>query len=116
MMLTISAGEILGVYGAGTLAGGKGQLLPTILGTLLGTGAALGVYRAAFKDNFVPGMVVSSVLPPLGAILGYELSAYFSGYHYLSMESPRSDSSIRLVPILGRSSEGSPMAGLAGQF
>jgi hypothetical protein len=116
MMLTISVGETLGVYGAGTLAGGKGQLLPTIGGALLGTGAALGVYRAAFNDNFFPGMVVSSVLPPLGAILGYELSHALSGYGYWTLESPRSGSSVRLVPIMGRSSEGSLMGGLAGQF
>lgn len=115
-MLTVSASETLAVYGAGRLAGGKGQLLPTIGGAALGTGAALAMYRTSFDSNFMPGMVASVVLPPLGAILGYELSHAFSGDDYLTLESSRSGSSLRLVPVMGRSSEGSLMGGMAGQF
>ena len=104
------------MYGAGRLAGGKGELLPTIGGAALGTGAALAVYRTSFDSNWVPGMMASAVLPPLGAILGYELSHAFSGFDYSTLESTRSSSSLRLVPVMGRSSEGSLMGGLVGQF
>ncbi len=115
-ILTISVGETLGVYGAGALAGGDGRLLPTIGGTALGTGAALAVFSASKDADFIPGMVASSVLPTLGAVLGYELSAAFHRDEALSLESPRSRSSLRLVPVMGRSSAGSLMGGLAGQF
>ncbi|WP_224364322.1 hypothetical protein [Hyalangium versicolor] len=116
VMFALTAGETLGVYGAGALAGGNGQLLPTIGGSALGTGAALALFNVAQDSNFIPGMAASALLPPLGAILGYELSAAFSHHEAFSQESSRPASGLRLMPVMGRSPRGAPMGGLAGQF
>ncbi|WP_224245498.1 hypothetical protein [Hyalangium gracile] len=115
MMLTLTAGETLGVYGAGALAGGEGRLLPTIGGSALGTGAALALFSVAQDDESVPGMVAAAVLPTLGAVLGYELSAAFSSRGE-RVEPSSSRASLRLMPMMGQSREGVPMAGLIGRF
>ncbi len=66
----------VGVYTAGTLAGGRGSLGYTMLGGL--TGALLSVPVIALSDSVdakAAGAVAVIVLPVLGSILGYEWSA-----------------------------------------
>jgi len=66
-----AAGCPLGTCGAGALLGQTGRFLPALLGSTAGMAAAVGVALLGADDAF---LVSAAVLPPAGAVIGYNLS------------------------------------------
>ncbi|NTX14651.1 hypothetical protein HUA76_28035 [Myxococcus sp. CA056] len=69
----MALGAAMGTYAAGSVMKGRGSLVATLVGGLAGTGAGvLGFFARDGADLF--GIITIFALPPIGAMLGYELS------------------------------------------
>lgn len=114
-VLGAGLGSGLGVYGTGSLMGGDGDFLATMLGAGLGTGAAFLFLNAAKDDLNGNAMVFTSLAMPLaGAIAGYEVSGALAGY---TPSPPRwSSKSPKLIPVATTTKDGGVLGGLVGRF
>jgi len=67
-----AAGCPLGVWGAGTLGRQRGRFLPALLGSATGMVGAAGL--GALTSNFSVFALSAVALPPIGAVVGYNMS------------------------------------------
>jgi hypothetical protein len=107
------SGIALGVWGSGSLLGGGGRYLPTLLGvgagTLVGGGlAVLLAESSSHEENAIPPLIIG---PILGGIIGYEIS------HSLEVDRlERASTGVTLLPTVGVRPSGGVVAGLVGRF
>lgn len=116
LVITIPAvfvGIPLGVQKAGQSAGGRGEFLPALGGTLLGTavGAMYGLTSNGSGDLAL-GLIVG---PVVGAILGYEISDALAR-RGMPMARSTSHSGPSVAPVVGATPRGGFLGGLAGRF
>jgi len=106
MGLGVTLGSSLGVMLGGSVVGGGGHFLPSLLGALAGT--ALTFVLPSPGPELALMMVVA--LPVAGAIVGYEVSA--------AMTKPSAHAARpRIVPTIALARQGrGAVAGLAGVF
>ncbi|NTX08392.1 hypothetical protein [Myxococcus sp. CA040A] len=110
----MALGSAMGTYAAGSVMRGRGSLLATVVGGLAGTGAgALGFFANEGADAF--GIITLLALPPIGAMLGYELSrseppAVSRFSQTRSQGAPLPTFTFRVTP------HGGLMGGVAGRF
>jgi hypothetical protein len=109
----LSLGSPLGVYGIGTLMGGEGRFVPTLLGGLVGgvTGSLIMVFGSQITPlAFYPPLTA----PLIGAILGYEL--------FGTPEAPSPEgvaaapAGVQLQPVVSVTRAGTRVFGLVGRF
>jgi hypothetical protein len=105
------------VYGAGTLAGGRGRFLPTLLGGVLGAVLPGVLYSTGMLTTRTPNEVALLGLLGLvglaGPVVGYELS--HSAAPAPKRPGPSASTGPRVYPVLSASTEGGTL-GLVGQF
>jgi hypothetical protein len=100
----------LGVWGAGSLLGGRGRFLPTLGGFALGSLAGLGVGALTYKT---PVIALAILMPITGAVVGYELS---HASQVSAAKVKQESASVRVMPMVGPSPTGGLIGGLVGQF
>lgn len=107
----LTGGVALGVKAGGSLLGGEGRFLPTLLGSTLGF---VGGVAAAFPLGaaFEGGWLVSLfVFPVTGAVIAYELS------NASALESRFvAGTQVGWIPVISVRPSGGVVAGLAGHF
>jgi hypothetical protein len=116
LVITVPAvfvGIPLGVQMAGQSAGGQGQFLPALGGTLLGTavGAMYGLTSDGSGDLAL-GLIVG---PVVGAILGYEISDALAR-RGMPLARSSSHSGPQVAPVIGATPRGGFLGGLVGRF
>lgn len=112
LSLSYTAGVSLGVTFIGGVLGGRGELMPTVFGSLAGAAVGAGIGVAT---QSTPGLLIGLAVGPLvGAVAGYEFShaeATQAGKPALQARS-----GFRVMPLAGATPRGGLLAGLAGQF
>lgn len=104
-----------GVEGFADGMSGRGELLPTMAGSVLGTGVG---FLSGYATGSTLGWIVSLILWPItGAVVGYEIS------HAINLRSakaagpvPSASTGARMVPLLGATPQGGFFTGLSGSF
>ncbi|MCP3105349.1 hypothetical protein LZ198_41455 [Myxococcus sp. K15C18031901] len=106
-------GTATGIYLTGNWVGGQGGFVPTLLGASLGA-IPPALLLAHDSDAAVAvGIFNLVVLPVVGGLFGYGLSHGFAVRAAREEDAPPS---LVMVPVFGRTREGSPLGGLAGCF
>jgi len=105
----MSAGTALGVKLAGSLFGGEGRYLHTLLGAVLGAGAGIFAALAMSETDglWAIPLITSTVL---GAIIGSEVS------HSNEFESRAAGTGVTMLPSVSVRPSGAVVAGLVGRF
>ncbi|NTX08393.1 hypothetical protein [Myxococcus sp. CA040A] len=119
IFIGMAGGSGIGVFATGRALGSNGDFALSVLGGGLGT-----VVVALMTGDNAPGeplvteggthIVLSLLIPTVGALLLNELSHRFSGGG-LSARSPRRDEGLLVAPTVGASRDGG-FAGLVGRF
>jgi hypothetical protein len=107
----LTSGLALGVKAGGSLMGGEGRFLPTLLGAAAGVGVG-GLAAIPLGAAFDGGWLVSLlVFPVTGAVIGYELS------HADELKSKAATGTqVSWSPLISVRPSGGVVAGLAGNF
>jgi hypothetical protein len=108
----VTLGTTLGVWGGGSLLGGEGLFLDTLVGAALGAmaGAVLAIPAALAVEG---GWIVPAlVLPFTGAMIAYEQS--HSQEH--ARKGAVAGTRVELVPVISVRPSSGLVAGLAGRF
>lgn len=107
-----SLGAAVGVYGAASMAEGRGRFLPTLGLGLLSGGAAAGLYMSdAVGDEAIPLLLA---LPLATSIVTYEVTSAMSRQSHVPSAQAR-ESGAWWTPTVGVSSRGGSL-GLTGRF
>jgi len=113
----MAIGATLGVYFSGTIMKERGSFWSTLMGAIVG--ASSGVLTFAAFDDTNEGLAVLSLLalPPVGAVIGYELGLEPHPSE-LATTAPAAGaaSTVRVIPSVGSTRHGGIMGGIVGSF
>ncbi|MCE9672487.1 hypothetical protein LY474_32235 [Myxococcus stipitatus] len=113
----MAIGATLGVYFSGTIMKERGSFWSTLMGAIVGAGS--GVLTFAAFDDTNDGLAVLGLLalPPVGAVIGYELGLEPHPSELATMvPATGAASTVRLIPSVGSTRHGGIMGGIVGSF
>jgi hypothetical protein len=112
LSLSYTAGVSLGITFIGGVLGGRGELMPTVFGSLAGAAVGAGIGVAT---QSIPGLLIGLAVGPLvGAVTGYEFS--HAEAPQAGKPALQARSGFHVMPMASATPRGGLLAGLAGQF